>query len=180
MKTFVKCGMVILALVLLANLLDDYVNPEVTDVTPYLTMSKEELETQLGITLAENPAMINKIYAYTNGEITVDGNSEGSIGIVYIDGRQAGIHIDDRTYGMFGIKMGDAEIGVSNDITFEYDEHFEVLSDIEQGSSTASFYANHRKGDCLVVVYNDTTNRVVALAYYSNGKKATEQLTSLF
>lgn len=155
----------------------NYVNPEITDLTPYLTMSKYDLARTLGISLSDNPNMLSKIYEYTDSEITVDGDSENSIGIIYIDGRQSGLHTDNRIYSMYGVKIGDAVISLNDLITFPYDTSFEILGDIAQSAATATFYQNTDSNECLVIVSNNTSGRVVALTYYSNAKKATERLT---
>ncbi|MDE7254391.1 MAG: hypothetical protein K2O32_15830 [Acetatifactor sp.] len=177
LKKIIKWAILIFIVIYAGKAFYNFVYPEVTDLTPYLTMSKYELERTLGITLSDKPNMVKKIYEFTEGEITVDGSEENNIGIVYIDGKQSGLHTDSRIYSMYGIKMGDAALYLKDNITYPYESVYEVLNDIGQGSSTATFYQNFTKNDCLVVVVNDTSGRVVALTYYSDGKKATEQLS---
>ncbi len=177
MKKILKRVIIVIIVVIVAKKAIDFVNPKVTDVTPYLRMSKSEIERSLGMSFSSSPDMVKKIYAFTDGEITVEGNSKKSIGIVYIDGKQAGLHIDDRRYGMYGIEIGDAIINVGDRLTYKYERQYEILDEIGQGTSTATFFQNYSKGDCLVVVANDTSNRVVALTYYSEGEKATELLS---
>ncbi|MCM1089445.1 MAG: hypothetical protein NC092_05295 [Butyrivibrio sp.] len=178
-KKAIKWVILIIIAVIAGKAFLNFVNPKVTDLTPYLKMTKSDLERTLGVSLSDNPNMLKKIYEYTEGEITVDGNSGNSFGIIYIDGQQSGLHTDSRIYGMYGIKIGDAFISLEDKITYPYERKYEVLNDIGQGASTATFYQNYTNNDCLVVVVNDTSNRVVALTYYSNGKKATEQLSSM-
>lgn len=177
LKKVLKWVILIVIVVIAGNAFWRFVNPEVTDVTPYLKMSKSDLERNLGIPLSDNPNMVKKIYAFTDGEVTVDGNSENSVGIIYIDGKQSGFHTDNRLYGMYGVKIGDAVISLGGKITYPYETTFEILNDIGQGSSTATFYQSYTRNDCLVIIANDTSGRVVALTYFSDGKRATERLS---
>lgn len=179
MKKILKRAVIIVIVIFVGKEIMDFVNPKVTDVTPYLNMTKPEIEETLDISFSSSPDMVKKIYGYTNGKITVDGNSDNSIGIVYIDGKQVGFHLDNRRYGMYGIEIGDSFLNVEDKITYEYERQYEVLTDIGQGASSATFYRNYSKGDCLVVVVNDTSGRVVALTYFSDGKKAMERLAPL-
>lgn len=87
------------------------------------------------------------------------------------------MHIDNRKYSMYGLNIGDALISVDSKINFPHDESFEVLNDVVEGTSSAWFYCNTKKGDCMVVIFNEVSNRVVAMTYFSDGEKVTEQLT---
>lgn len=177
LKKILKWAILIFIVIYAGKAIYNFIFPEVTDLTPYLTMSKYDLERTLGVSLSDKPNMVKKIYEFTEGEITVDGSEKNDIGIVYIDGKQSGLHTDSRIYSMYGIKLGDAALYLEDNITYPYERTYEVLNDIGQGSSTATFYQNYTRNDCLVVVINDTSGRVVALTYFSDGKKATEQLS---
>lgn len=176
-KKVLKWVILICIVVIAGDAIYNFIFPEVTDVTPYLKMDKSDIERNLGIALSDSPNMVKKIYAFTNGEITVDGNEENNIGIVYINGKQSGLHTDNRIYSMYGVNIGDAVISLGDKITYPYENVYEVLNDIGQGSSTATFYQNFTMNDCFVVVVNDTSGRVVALTYFSDAKKATEKLS---
>lgn len=176
LKKILKWAILIFIVIYAGKAFYNFVYPEVTDLTPYLTMSKYELERTLGVSLSDKPNMVKKIYQFTDGKITVDGSEKNDIGIVYIDGKQSGLHTDNRIYSMYGVKIGDVALYLKDNITYPYESVYEVLNDIGQGSSTATFYQNFTRNDCLVVVVNDTSGRVVALTYFSNGKKATERL----
>ena len=169
---------VILAVLIFCGVaIKNMISPKVTDVTYWVNMEKQELEDKLGYLLPDAPGMVPKIYAYTDGEVTVDGDSKNGFGIVYIDGKQSGLHIDGRKYGMFGLRTGLSNMEVDELLTYDYETVYEVLNDIGQGSSTATFYQNYTKGDCLVVVFNDLSGRVVAITYYTDGERATERLS---
>lgn len=47
-------------------------------------------------------------------------------------------------------------------------------------NSTATIDGDSKNNTCLVVVYNGSTNRVVALTYFNDMKKATEKLSKLY
>lgn len=147
------------------------------EVQEYGSMSSEELEASLGLTLTKNSNMSSQIPHYTKGEVTVDGN--GEIGVIYIDGKQTGIHVNSKKYTLFGVRMGYDERKVKENMMFPNDRNFFIIEDMAVGYSTAQFYCNTIKGDCLVLIYNDTSKKVVAMTYYSNYKKALERLSSI-
>ncbi len=151
------------------------------DVTHLVNASKTTIESELGLELNDNPKMVKRIYEYSEGELTVDGGSTaGGVSLLYIDGIRKGFHIDNKLYKMFGIEMGDSMIDVDNNLSYQFEDKFEVLDDyFDQGPSKGVFYYNEAKNDCLIIVYNDTTGRVVALTYYNDYKRATEELSGV-
>lgn len=153
-------------------------NPEVTDVTNLTRAGKSTIEQTLGVSMEPSPDMVKKIYEYTTGKITVDGSKKG-VAVVYIDGEQKGFHIDNKKYGMYGVEIGELMINLEDVLTYEYDENFDVLNDLYQGVSTGEFFCNTERNDCLIVTYNDHSSRVVALTYYSDMKKITEELSGV-
>lgn len=153
------------------------VNPEAKDVTNLVNMDVEEVESALDVTLNENSSMVSQIYQYSNGNVTVYGN--GEIGVVYIDDGYAGLHINDKKYSLYGVKIGDSEATAEANMTFDFDESMIVLNDIVQGNSTTVFYKNKIKGDCLAVIYNDHSNRAVAMTYFKNCAMVTQNLQSI-
>lgn len=179
MKTIVKWIVIIGIIVFVGVEIKNYLYPERIDVSDWAKLELSEIESRLGFRLKDNPKMVQLIYEYTDGEVTVSGDSEKGIGVVYIDGKQSGLHIDNRKYGMFGLRMGLGEMEVEDNITYDYDDYYEVVNDISEGGSTATFYENHTNGDCLIVVFNDLTHRIVALTYYTEGEKVTELLSPL-
>ena len=146
-----------------------------TDVTGMVDMDKEQIETILQITMTEDPDMAKKINQYSGKQPTVDGAK--GIGIVYIDGMRIGLHIDSGSYCMYGVNIGDSEKATEDNITYRYEGHFKVLDDVVLGNSTADFYFNRKNGDCLVVIYNDYSNKVVALTYFNNVNIVTKNLS---
>ncbi len=173
----IKWVVLIAIVVVAAKFIIKRVNPEVTDVTGLVNKNTAEVEQTLDITLTKNSDMNTKINHYSNGKVTVDGN--GEIGVVYIDGRYAGLHIDSKKYSMYGVKIGDGQMDAEGNMTFSYNDTMNVLEDMMQGNSTAVFYEGATKGDCLVVIYNDYSNRVAAVTYFKDYSKVTENLSSL-
>ncbi|MBQ4068674.1 MAG: hypothetical protein IJC76_05435 [Lachnospiraceae bacterium] len=153
-----------------------YFFPNVTDITPYINMSENDLEDNLKISLEPNEKMANKIHHYSNGKVTVSGTQKG-ICVIYIDNKQAGIHIDSKHFSMFGINMGNAEQTVSKNTSFVYDINFTVVNDYIDSTSTSYYYCNTTTDECLIVTANGTTNRVVALTYFYDRHKALENLS---
>ncbi len=153
------------------------INPKATDVTGYGDMDTEQLEKALDIELQENSDMNRQITHYSNSTVTVDG--DGDIGVVYFDGKQKGIHINNKKYSMYGISIGDGEFKIDDNITFEYDEYYSVLDDMLGGKSTATFYCNTKENECLVIIINDKSARVVAMTYFNDCKLITQNLSGL-
>lgn len=180
MKKLIKWIIIILLAVIGVKAFNNFVNPETKDISYLAAKNKSEIQSELGCTFTPDAGIAKRVYVYTKGELTADSNSQEGISILYIDGEQVGIHTDNRIYSMFNIAIGDAIISVQSNTTFTYDDHFEVLDDLYGGSSTATFYYNSTSGECLVVIANDTTNRVVALTYYKDGRRATEMLEKVF
>jgi len=153
------------------------VNPKSIDVTNYVNLEADEFAKKMDISLKPDSAMSTKIPHYCDGTVTVDSNEK--IGVVYIDGKRKGIHTDDKKYNMFGIHIGDGEYKIEDNITFEYDEYFSVLNDMAGGNSTALFYYNTAKNDCLVITVNDKSARVVAMTYFNDYKLISKNLSGL-
>ncbi len=180
MGKIIKFLIVVSLIVLGAKYAVEYFMPNITDITHLVNERKVVVEQSLGVTLSKDPDMVKEIFAYTEGQITVDGNSEIGVGIVYINGNQIGLHVNSKEYGIYGVKKGDTVVGVETNMTYEYEECFEVINDLMEGNSTSTYYYNRRNNDCLVVTSNDVSNRVVAITYFNNLSRVTEGLTSLY
>lgn len=153
------------------------INPEIIDVSSYVDMDADELAKKLDVTFEKDCDMKKMITHYSNGTVSVDG--DGDIGVVYFDGKRKGIHINDKKYNMFGISIGDGEFKIDDNLTYEYDESFNVLDDMLGGKSTAVFYYNKANNDCLVIFINDKSARVVAMTYFNDYKLVTQNLSGL-
>lgn len=176
-STLVNWLILISLVIVVGRQLKELIFPPCTDVTGMVNMKTEELEKELDITLVRGSDKSKKINHYSEGTVSVD--SYKGIGVVYIDGKHVGLHIDSRNYSMYGVKIGDAEISLDNKITYNYKEVFEVIDDIADGTSTATFYYNKKQGDCLVVICNDVSNRVVAMTYFNDLDRVTERLSGI-
>lgn len=169
---------VILALVVVAvSLVKGLISPKATDVTKFVNYDYDQLQDAIDEDIEKDTDMSSKITHYSNGTVTVD-SAEG-IGIVYIDGAQKGLHIDDKKYCMFGISLGDGETTIEDNITYDYTEYMLVLNDLAGGKSTATIYYNTSKNDCLVVFVNDKSARVVAMTYFNDYKLFSTNLDTI-
>lgn len=169
---------IIIALVVVAvSLVKGLISPKATDVTKFVNYDYEQLQDAIDQDIKKDTDMSSKITHYSNGTVTVD-SAEG-IGIVYIDGAQKGLHIDDKKYCMFGISMGDGETTIEDNITYDYTEYMLVLNDLAGGQSTATIYYNTTKNDCLVVFVNDKSARVVAITYFNDYKLFSTNLDTI-
>lgn len=170
----IKGIIVIAVIVLVVTVIKNFLMPEVTDVTELVDKDKAVVERMLGVTLSDDSDMVKKIYEWTKGEITTD--SDGDIAIVYVDGKRTGLHIDHKKYGMYGLKIGDWMVNVDKLTTYDYEGSFIVINDECEGMSTGVHYYNKKNNDCLIVIYNDNSNKVVALTYFNDFNKIAEQL----
>lgn len=174
-STFIIWVIAIALIFTLGRKVINFLAPKSIDVTPMVNRDKEDLETILKISMTENPDIAKKITHYSTGEITVD--SADGIGVIYIDGKRSGLYINNTNYSMYGLRMGDAQISIEKRMTYEYDRSYIVPQDDLKSEFTALFYSNSKKGDGLVVIYNDHIGRVVSMIYYSDMKRATERLS---
>lgn len=166
---------VMISLIVVAgNYIIEVINAPCTDVTDMVDMDTEKLERTLGITMVRDSNMYQKITHYSKGNVSTD--SDTGIGVIYIDGKQVGLHIDSRKYSMYGLHIGDTQMSVDRKTTYKFEGAFEVYDDMVNGTSTATFYYNKNNNDCIVVICNDKSNRVVALTYFKDMKKMTELL----
>lgn len=173
----IKWVAIIIILAVVAKSVMSFVKPRNVDVTNLVNKDAAEVEQALGVTFTKNSDMNTKINHYSKGKVTVDGGD--GIGVVYIDGKYAGLHVDSKTYSMYGIKVGDGQTNAEKNMTFAHKDSLSVLDDMMKGNSTAIFYEGSNNGDCLVVIYNDHTNRVVAMTYFKDYGKVTENLSRL-
>lgn len=148
--------------------------PEGEDITALLTKNSDAIAAELGVTLTDNTEWVPQIHQYSNGTVTV--KSADGIGIVYIDGKQAGVHIRDKSYTIFGIQIGDGEQEAYNHTSYPYDNFLSIIEDMKEGKTTTYFYYNVERNDCLALTINDTTNRIVGMTYFYDYKKIMENM----
>lgn len=172
--TWIERIIVIVLLIIAVQRAKDYLFPEAIDVTGMVNMTTEELEVALGTSLTLNSDMAQRINHYSKDEIIT--NSTDGIGVIYIRSRQKGLHIDSRKYSMYGLHMGDSETDVEKKITYKYEDRFGIVTDDVKGSSNAIFYFNKKNNDCLVVIHNNYSGKVVAVTYFNDLEKMTERV----
>lgn len=147
------------------------------DITAKLTHSEEELAQEMDTTFENNETIVKMIPRYTNGTVTAKSGKE--LDIVYVDGRQVGVHTNGRKYRFFGVGVNDPAYTAKKNMTYQYDDSFQVLTDFMKDKSESHFYYNEKNNDCLVLTVSKNTNRVVSMVYYTNYQKMTENLSAL-
>ncbi|MBQ3545991.1 MAG: hypothetical protein IJA34_13580 [Lachnospiraceae bacterium] len=180
LSSILKTVAIILILIFIGTKIYSGLSNEITDITSYVNYEKEDIEKKLDVKLTPNPKMVNKIYRYSKSTVTVDGDNKNGIAMVYFDGKRSGLHIDNKQYSLFNIHLGYTQSKAEDVMSFEYDYSYSVINDLMDGSSTAYFYCNSQNNTCLVLVFNGSTNRIVALTYFNDMKKATEKLSKLY
>ena len=139
-----------------------------------VNMTTEQLEKELGVKLTRNDTTVKRVRHYSNSSLVTDGN--GEIAVLYMDGKQLGIHIDSEKYKLYGIEIYMPRYEVEKKMTYEKENTMQILNDMYEGVSTSVFYYNQTRNDCVMVNYNDNTNRVVSMTYFNDLEKITERL----
>lgn len=166
----IVCG----ALILIGKGIASKALPEGEDITAVLKKSESAIAQQLGLTFTEDATLVNEIPQYSEGKVRVV--SAEDVAVVYIDGRQMGVHMRTKLYRMYNVQVGMGEKEANENMTYVSDNFFSVLNDMAVGRTTTYFYYNMAQNDCLALTINNTTNRVVAVTYYYDYKKISETL----
>lgn len=148
--------------------------PEGTDVTGMLEKPEVELETTLGITFTDNTTWAKKMIQYSGGKMTIRANED--LGVVYINGKRVGLHIDSKQYTMYGIQVGMSEKEANEVLanTFQYDDFITLIDENGKDGTTTYYYYSNKRNDCVSLLMNNSTNRIEAITYYNNFKLITK------
>lgn len=153
------------------------VMPEGIDVTSHLNKQEAVLAKELEETFLGNPTWATNVFEYSKSDPVVSGAED--IGVVYMDGKQIGVHIPTAKYMIFNTRVGDGEQHMYNNTSYPFDDSFSIL-DTVSGKATVYVYYNTERNDCIFFVINNTTNRIVSMTYYCDYKKVCEELESVF
>lgn len=167
---FMVCGLVVFAGKKLVSVLV----PEGQDITTMLNWKENEISTSLEEVFVDNQGRTTDVYHYSKGSIAVKGAED--IGVVYIDGRQIGVHIASKKYTIFGVQVGDGEKHMYDNTTYPFDSFISIVDTINGGRSTLYIYYNNSRNDCIFFKINNSTNRIESMTYYSDFRKVTEKL----
>lgn len=161
-------------IILVGKLIVTKLLPRGEDITQLLGRDDSVIASELKVSFQDDPESVRKIHQYSKGIVTVKSADE--ISIVYIDGRQAGVHVEGMDYTMFDVQVGDSEKHAYDNMSYPYDDFLSVIDDMAEGKTTTYFYYSEKRNDCLALTVNDTTNRIVAMTYFRNYAKVTETL----
>lgn len=168
----VVCGLVILV----GRQIVSVVMPKGIDITEQLGHDAQTLQSELGESFINNPAWSANVYEYSKSDPSFEGSED--IGVVYMEGRQIGIHIPTKTYTIFNIRVGDGEAHMYKNTTYPFDNSTSILSTMSD-KATVYIYYNQERNDCIFILINNVTNRIESMTYYNDYKKVSETLTSL-
>ncbi|MGN0495563.1 MAG: hypothetical protein ACI4GW_04995 [Lachnospiraceae bacterium] len=157
-------------LIILGKAIVSKLMPEGTDVTKILSKPEMELEKDLGITFTDNTTWARNMIQYSGGEMTIRSNED--IGVVYIDNKRVGVHIESNKYTMYGIQVGMGEKKVYDTLssTYQFDNFMTLVDNDGKKGTTTYYYYRARKNDCIAIVIKNNTNRVDSVTYYNNYK----------
>lgn len=145
------------------------------DITDYLRCDEAAIASELKLDLLDRPEMVGHIHQWSTGEVSVKGTED--FGVVYIDGKQAGIHVESKKYTMYGLQLGEGEKHAYENMSYDFEDFHAVLNDMAEGKTTTYYYYNTQKNDCIAMTINDTTCRIVGLTYFYDYQKVIETLT---
>ena len=160
-----------------------------TALEPYFRLPQAELEETLGVKMTENPEGPSYL-SIPNRDHTgfqVYSGPKKDIGVIYYNGKQAGICFDGKKYSAYGITIGDSEshlltkaeetkvLAGEGSTGYKYTYYFSKLDDIGQRGSTAEYFLGV-DGSVLVLVINDTSNRVVNIIYYYDSTRILQDI----
>ncbi len=151
--------------------------PEGEDITPLLTKKADVIASQLGLTFTDNPAWATNVVEYSESDPIIKGAAEG-IGVVNMDGKQIGVHIQTKDYTMFGVQIGDGEKEMYDNTTYPYETFTSILNTMSD-KATVYIYYNTSRNDCIFFLINNSTNRIESMTYYYDYKEVSEELSSL-
>ena len=169
---FLICGLLIFGGKQIVSIL----MPEGDDITNLLKRDANAIASELGVTLVNNAEWATQIPQYSSGTVAVKSDSDAEIGIVYIDGKQAGVHIRSGKYTIYGIQINDGEKEAYDHTSYPFDGSTSVINDMAEGKTTTYFYYNSKQNDCVALTINDTTNRIVAITYFYDYARIVETL----
>ncbi|MBE5872724.1 MAG: hypothetical protein E7294_16060 [Lachnospiraceae bacterium] len=158
---------------------DHYLKP--IDVTNDLKLTEKQLASKYQTSFQDNPSMVKQIPQYSKPGTTITVHSDATYDVIYANGVQIGVGTSLKRSKAYNVRWGYNEAEVNDNLTFSYnDGPSEVVSDLAEGRSTATFYANRDTNEGMVFVRNNTTNCVIYILYYSNIQKAMETLEHLW
>lgn len=164
-----------------------------TALNNIVRLPQASIESELGMTLEHNPDFVSRLSIPNNSPDGLDTytNAKESFSVIYYNGKQFGISFSDSKYSLFGIKIGDSESHLlSGQETrggtfledgvpaYEYTEYFVMLDELAKGGSTAEYFLG-KDGSVLVLVINDTSNRVVNIIYYYDSQRVMEDISTI-
>jgi hypothetical protein len=160
---------------IIAILIKVLIFPAPKDLTDSARLSEDEIASKFKITFERDEIMDKYIPKWTNG--TVEARSGKGLTVFSIDGKYGGFHIDNKKWSVYGLKIGMKYDEVPAALTFSNSENFMVLNDVIGGNSSADYYYNDATNEGLVVTINDNSGRVVAITYWNDFIKMTENLS---
>ncbi len=144
------------------------------EISYIMSMSDEYIAKELGTSFKEDASMLEKIPIFTSGKVTV--KTDGELNIIYLDNQRIGFNTTSRKYNIYGVSINQAEIGLKKRTTFLYDQTLHTIENMYGGRSNVTYLLNRETKECMVVIVNNASNRVVSISYFTDFDKVTEEL----
>lgn len=132
------------------------------------------ISSELDTTFHDDPTLVKQIPIYTDDSVKV--KTDGELNIIYINNQRVGFNTYGREYKFYGVSVNQQEVQISRKMTYHYDEIKQSIQSIYGTKSNVFFYHNSQNNDCLVVMANQTSNRVVSVSYFNDYEKVSESL----
>lgn len=147
------------------------------DVTSLLKSSETNIEKSLGSTFEYDDELAKQIPIYAEGNQRI--KTDGDLNIIYLNGIKIGMNTTSRKYNFYGVSINQAEIITVEEISYDYENVIRPVVDMTGGSSNTYVYYNRENNDCLIVIVNNKSNRVVNMTYYEDLSKVEKNLLTV-
>ena len=172
----IKISISLVSLLIVLILVKVLAFPTPKDLTADRNMDPSQLSGKYGFSFTRDEGMDKYMPQWTDKR-TIEVSKDKGLCVINVDGQYKGFHFDNKKYTFGGLKVGDPEIHMFDDITFKYENDYQILNDMMGGNSEADYFVNWTTNEVLVVTVSDRTNRIVALTYYNDAKTILEALT---
>ena len=144
------------------------------EMSQYIGKSDYVIAKETETEFVDKNGMADAMPIYTEGTVTVKSN--GTLNIVYLNGKQIGVNTRSSKCKFYGVSVGQSEIEVSDWITYKYTGYTAALQGMHSRGSDEYIYYNDKMNDCLIISMKPETNRVAAVTYYTDYKKISEEI----
>ena len=136
------------------------------DVTTLLRMTEFKIAQNTETTFHEDNSILAEL-PFTLGEnVTVHTN--GTLNIIYIDGRKIGVNTSSRKYRFYNMAINQPELEAYHHTSFQSEDSVKIGQNQLDVFSYSYLYYNSVKNDCMLITVNNTSHRIASMTYFSD------------